>query len=188
MDDGLSWASTKSVMARRSAEPPGLSRRATKLSWTDRARSRQPGLPTPPASRKCRAARRAKRRPSRPPRCRRLVSSTDSDEREAGFDARGFRVVGSQRSAARRRAGKPTSIDAGKSLRRLACAHRRRRSGGGPLLPWLCSKHRTVEYAATPEPRDDIAQRQCGIDRPAGPARRRQRTAGRGRIWRRDAC
>ncbi len=57
----VSRASTKRVMARRSAAPPGLSRRATKARCSAAARANQSSRATPPARSKRAAASRAKR-------------------------------------------------------------------------------------------------------------------------------
>src|ERR1700730_5862576 len=54
--NSASQAWMKSVIARRSADPPGLSRRVTNDWCTTLARSRQLRVPTPPPSRKTRAA------------------------------------------------------------------------------------------------------------------------------------
>jgi Membrane transport protein len=54
--NSASQAWMKSVIARRSADPPGLSRRVTNDWCTTLARSRQLRVPTPPSSRKTRAA------------------------------------------------------------------------------------------------------------------------------------
>ena len=61
-------ASTNSAIASRSAQPPGLSRRAVKARWSPIPCSRQSGAATPPASRKSRALVCAKESPSTPPR------------------------------------------------------------------------------------------------------------------------
>src|SRR5271163_2197211 len=74
----LSTASTNRVMASRSAQPPGLRRRATKAACTAAARARQSGAPTPPCDRNEAAASVAYRIPWAPPRCRRFVSQTDA--------------------------------------------------------------------------------------------------------------
>src|SRR6266403_2627458 len=70
----LSSASTNKVMASKSAQPPGLRRRATKAACAAAARARQSGAPTPPCDKNEAATSEAKRIPSAPPRCRRFVS------------------------------------------------------------------------------------------------------------------
>src|SRR6266446_3512571 len=80
-----SSACTKRLMARRSAEPPGLSRRWTNASCTVRARTRQSGWLTPPRSRKDRAALCAKQRPVVPPRCSSVLNG--GDQGKAGLDS-----------------------------------------------------------------------------------------------------
>src|SRR5277367_2785775 len=72
----VSRASTNRVIASKSAQPPGLRRRATKPACTRAARTRQSDAPTPPADRNAAAASAAQRAPSEPPRCNRLVSRT----------------------------------------------------------------------------------------------------------------
>src|SRR5258708_14019880 len=52
----LSSASTNKVMASKSAQPPGLRRRATNAACTAAARGRQSRAPTPPSNRNKSAA------------------------------------------------------------------------------------------------------------------------------------
>ena len=182
--DRVSLASTKSVMARRSADPPGLSLRATKLACTDRARSRQPGLPTPPSSRKRRAARRANRRPGSPPRCSRLVSSRAAMRAKHASTRAASPSSGASR-APLSQGGQTDFVDAGKSLGCLhACAAGAKAATGPAAM--AVQKHGPIEDVAAPKPRDRQLPATIRDRSVRRLWRRRRHTASRGRISRRD--
>lgn len=176
-------ASSRSVAARRSAQPPGLRRVATKARWIAAARSRQPGAAIPPSARKSAAAACAHPRPSGPPRWRRLVSSTTASSAKkqctraaSGSPGRQARPVRSAGRPTVRIVGKPAAASA------LAPPTPKRRTARPPWLtgetgaPAIAAPHRcpTRSARASAEPHP------C-------PACRPPHRSDRGRRWRRDA-